>query len=148
MAAGRRILIIDDDPAFVKSTKLVLESHGYQVDSARDGDEGLATMELQKPDLVLLDIMMKWVLEGVHVSGEMLRREELRGIPIIMISSIVDSEYRDFFPQDQYLHVDTWLDKPVPPSKLVAEVERVLSRYERYRKASGEHRGGAEAQAG
>jgi DNA-binding response OmpR family regulator len=122
MTAGQRVLIVDDDVSYVKSTELVLESHGYQVDSARSGDEALAQMQLEKPDLVLLDIMMDWPLDGVNVSQEMLRHSELRGVPIIIVSSIVDSEYRDFFPQDQYLHADAWLDKPCPPSEIVAKV--------------------------
>ena len=127
MDSGDRVLIIDDDPAFVKATEVVLESHGYQVDSARDGDEGLAKMEQWKPDLVLLDVMMNWPLEGVHVSREMMKRKELRDIPIIMVTSIVDTQYRELFLQNEYLHIDSGLLKPCSPSALVAEVKRVLS---------------------
>ena len=130
MSSGQRVLVVDDDPAFVKATKVVLESHGYQVDTARDGDEGLAKMEQKKPDLVLLDVMMNWPLEGVHVSREMMRRKDLRGIPIIMITCIVDTQYRDTFLQNEYLHIDSGLFKPCSPSALVAEVKRVLSVYE------------------
>ncbi len=127
MDSEHRVLIIDDDPAFVKATEVVLESHGYQVDSARDGDEGLAKMEQWKPDLVLLDVMMNWPLEGVHVSREMMKRKELRDIPIIMVTSIVDTQYRELFLQNEYLHIDSGLLKPCSPSALVAEVKRVLS---------------------
>ncbi|MBC8264393.1 MAG: response regulator [Anaerolineales bacterium] len=127
MDSEHRVLIIDDDPAFVKATEVVLESHGYQVDSARDGDEGLAKMEQWKPDLVLLDVMMNWPLEGVHVSREMMKRKELRDIPIIMVTSIVDTQYRELFLQNEYLHIDSGLLKPCLPSALVAEVKRVLS---------------------
>jgi len=127
-----RILIIDDDPIFVKATTAVLESHGYQVDSAKGGDEGLAKMEEYKPDLVLLDIMMDWVLDGVSVSREMMGQRELRRIPIIMCTSIRSSEYRGAFPLDQYLHIDSWLDKPCPPDKLISEVEKVLARHKKY----------------
>jgi len=127
MDSGHRVLIIDDDPAFVKATEVVLESHGYQVDSARDGDEGLAKMEQRKPDLVLLDVMMNWPLEGVHVSREMMKRKELRDIPIIMVTSIVDTQHRELFLQNEYLHIDSGLLKPCSPSALVAEVKRILS---------------------
>ena len=139
MDAAYKILVIDDDPIFVKTTKAILESHGYQVDSAQDGDEGLAKMREDIPDLVLLDVMMGWVLEGVSVSREMMDEKELRGIPIIMVTSIRDSEYRGVFPQDEYLHINSWLDKPCAPSKLVSEIETTLSRHEKYRRAfSGE----------
>jgi len=139
MDAAYKILVIDDDPIFVKTTKAILESHGYQVDSAQDGDEGLAKMREDIPDLVLLDVMMGWVLEGVSVSREMMDEKELRGIPIIMVTSIRDSEHRGVFPQDEYLHINSWLDKPCAPSKLVSEIETTLSRHEKYRRAfSGE----------
>lgn len=133
MEAGYRILVIDDDPIFVKTTKAVLEAHGYVVDSAADGSEGLTKMVEDKPDLVLLDVMMDWPLEGVTVSREMMDRAELRRIPIVMVTSIRSSEYRGSFPLDKYLHIDSWLDKPCPPETLVEEVERVLARHERYR---------------
>jgi DNA-binding response OmpR family regulator len=138
MATGRKVLIVDDDPAYVTATELVLKAHGYEVESARDGDEALGKMKQHRPDVVLLDIMMDWALDGLHVTWEMLRQQQLHGVPIIIVSSIMDSEYRNMFPQDEYLHFDVWLDKPCPPSRLVAEVEEVLSRYERYRQGSSE----------
>jgi|YNPNPStandDraft_1061719.scaffolds.fasta_scaffold05416_9 DNA-binding response OmpR family regulator len=137
MNASHRILIIDDDPAFTKATKAVLEAHGYAVDEAKDGEEGLAKMRQQKPDLVLLDVMMAWPLEGVSVSREMMDQRDLQQIPIIMVTSIRSSEHRGAFPQDEYLHIDSWLDKPCPPERLLSEVERTLARHEKFkRKAS------------
>ena len=131
MAQDTRILIIDDDPAFAKSTKLVLESHGYEVDIARDGEEGLSKIEQQTPDMILLDVIMHWPLEGVDVSRELMTHKELRNTAIIMVTSIIESEYRDSFPQDEYLNIDAWLKKPLPPSELVDEVKRVLAHYQK-----------------
>jgi CheY-like chemotaxis protein len=127
-----RILIIDDDPIFVKATTAVLEAHGYQVDSAQGGDEGLTKMQEHTPDLVLLDVMMDWVLDGVSVSREMMDQKNLRRIPIIMCTSIRSSEYQGAFPQDEYLHIDSWLDKPCPPDRLVSEVEKTIARHRKY----------------
>ena len=138
MNSGQRVLIIDDDPIFVKSTRAILESHGYQVDDAHNREQALAKMGQQRPDLVLLDVMMDWVLEGVTVSQDMMSQRELQPIPIIMITSIRSSEYRGIFPQDQYLHIDSWLDKPCPPDKLVSEVKKMLARREKHQKASQE----------
>jgi DNA-binding response OmpR family regulator len=132
MDQKQRILIIDDDPIYVKSTKAVLESHGYQVDSASNGDAGLAKMKEEMPDLVILDVMMDWVLEGVTVSQEMMSQQELRGVPIIMVTSIRGSEYKGLFPQDQYLHINSWLDKPCAPDKLISEVGKTLARHKKY----------------
>jgi DNA-binding response OmpR family regulator len=132
MDQGHRILIIDDDPIYVKSTKAILESRGYRVDSAPNGDVGLSKIKEEMPDLVILDVMMDWVLEGVTVSQEMMGQDELRRVPIIMVTSIRSSEYRGLFPQDQYLHINSWLDKPCAPDKLVSEVEKTLARHMRY----------------
>ena len=144
MTGKHRILVIDDDPIFTKSAVAVLASRGYEVDSAPSGEEGLAKMKQTRPDLVLLDVMMSWPLDGVTVSQEMMSDKELQPIPIIMVTSIRDSEYMGLFPQDQYLHIDRWLDKPVPPDQLVTEVEETLERRTRRRKARGAQ---AEAQA-
>jgi CheY-like chemotaxis protein len=131
-----RILVIDDDPIFVKSTTAILEAHGYQVESASNREEGLAKMSEQKPDLLLLDVMMDWVLDGVSISREMMAERDLRRIPIVMVTSIMNSEYRGVFPQDEYLHIDSWLNKPCPPDKLVAEVEKTLERHQKYQEPS------------
>ena len=131
--SSARVLIIDDDPIYTKSTQAILESHGYQVDTAYGGDEGLSKMKKQTPDLVLLDVMMDWVLDGVSVSRAMMDDSALNKIPLIMVTSIRDSEYRGTFPQDQYLHIDSWLDKPCSPDKLVSEIEAVLARHEKYK---------------
>jgi len=133
MGSQYKVLIVDDDPLFVKSTRAILETHGYEVDSAGGGDEGLVKIRENKPDLVLLDVMMDWVLDGVSVSRSMMREPALQQIPIIMVTSIRDSEYRGSFPQDEYLHINSWLDKPCSPEKLVSEVETVLKRHERFK---------------
>ena len=132
MAVEPTILVVDDDPIFVKSTTAILESHGYRVHSAPNGEEALAKMNQEMPDLVILDVMMDWLLEGVTISQDMMDQSELRRIPIIMLTSIRSSEHRGVFPQDQYLHIDCWLDKPCPPDKLVSEVEKTLARHKEY----------------
>jgi DNA-binding response OmpR family regulator len=136
MGVQYKVLIVDDDPLFVKSTRVILETHGYEVDSAQGGDEALAKMREQTPDLVLLDVMMDWVLDGVSVSRTMMHERALQQVPIIMVTSIRDSEYRGSFPQDEYLHINSWLDKPCSPDQLVSEVEAVLKRHERFKAES------------
>lgn len=73
-------------------------------------------------------------LEGVTISQEMMNQRELQPIPIIMVTSIRSTEHQAVFPQDQYLHIDSWLDKPCPPDKLVSEIEKTLARHQRYGK--------------
>jgi len=133
VTADKSILVIDDDPIFLSTTKAVLESHGYKVETAQNGEEGMARMREEPPDLVLLDVMMSWLLEGVTISRDMMDDRELSRIPIMMVTSIRSSEHRGMFPQDEYLHISSWLDKPCSPDRLISEVETTLARYERHR---------------
>jgi CheY-like chemotaxis protein len=121
-----KILVVDDDPDFVAITKTVLKKHGYDVATATNGTQALQTMRRERPDLVLLDIMMSTVLDGLSVSDEMYSDPELKGVPIIMVSSISDTEHAAVFPTDEYIHMDAWISKPVQPDDLLKKVERAL----------------------
>ena len=131
-----RILIVDDDPDYVETTRAVLRSYGYALDVAHGGDEALAMMRKNPPDLVILDVIMSWPLEGVTVSREMMMQAKLRSIPILMVTSVRDSEYRELFPQDEYLHIDGWLDKPFSPENLLEQIQTILERHKKYQRAS------------
>jgi CheY-like chemotaxis protein len=120
------ILIVDDDPDFVDITTRILSTHGYSVLSAANGAEALSLMRQRKPDLVLLDIMMTTVLDGLSAGEEMQSDPELKDIPVIMISSIADTEYAAVFPSDSYLPMDEWISKPVRPEELLKKVRRHL----------------------
>jgi twitching motility two-component system response regulator PilH len=113
------ILIIDDDPDFAEIAKAALESDSFAVRCANTGPLGLAMMREKKPDLVFLDVIMVMPDEGVYVSEEMARDPDLQDVPIVMASSVAESEYSAFFPTDHTLHVDMFLDKPVPLRKLL-----------------------------
>lgn len=121
-----RILVVDDDPDFVDVTTRILEKNGYDVAIAASGDQALTAMRQQKPDLVLLDIMMSTILDGLSVSEEMQEDYELKDVPVIMISSISDTEHAAVFPSDQYLHMDAWITKPYKPDDLLKKIRQVL----------------------
>jgi CheY-like chemotaxis protein len=122
-----KVLVVDDDPDFVEITRMILELHGFQVASAMNGADAMALMRQSRPDLVVLDVMMSSVLDGLGVSEEMQADPELRNVPIVMVTSIANSQYADMFPTDQSLPVSAWLSKPVQPGDLVATIERCLS---------------------
>ncbi len=126
-----KILIVDDDPDFVEITRLILESNNYEVVSASDSSEALEKMHQEKPDLVLLDIMMTQVLDGLNVPREMLIDPDLERVPIIVVSCITSSPHIGEFPTDEYLAVDDWISKPVQPEVLLDKVKRYLKRYKR-----------------
>ncbi|MDI7276832.1 MAG: response regulator [Anaerolineae bacterium] len=119
------ILIVDDDPDFVAMTRTVLESAGYRVLSAASGNEALAVMRRQHPSLVVLDVMMEGLLDGLDASRAMRLDANLQRVPIVMVSSISSSEYAGMFPTDEYIPVDVFLSKPVNPARLLEEVARL-----------------------
>ena len=121
-----KILVVDDDPDFVAITSRVLTTAGHEVVTAANGMAALVAMHEQPPDLVLLDIMMSTILDGLDVSEEMRSDPDLKDVPIIMISSIADTEHAAVFPSDGYIHVDAWISKPIQPEDLLNKVSRHL----------------------
>lgn len=124
-----RILIVDDDPGFVKITKKVLASHGYEPYTAPSGAEALKIMRSAhfKPDLVLLNIMMDYMTEGFDASGAMRWDPTLRDIPVIVITSLTGVNSREISPSDDYVAVSGWLRKPVGAEVLLATVQETLA---------------------
>jgi CheY-like chemotaxis protein len=120
------ILVVDDDPDFVATTARVLETAGYNVATAANGAKALAAMRQQAPDLVLLDIMMSTILDGLGVSEEMQSDPALKDIPVLMVSSIAETEYAAVFPTDSYVHMDDWISKPIRPDDLLNKVQRYV----------------------
>jgi Lrp/AsnC family transcriptional regulator for asnA, asnC and gidA len=125
-APAPTILIVDDDPDFVEMTRVVLESAGYRAISAASGNEAVACMRRQHPSLVILDVMMEGLLDGLDASRAIKLDQSLQRIPIIMVSSIASSEYAGMFPTDEYLPVDAFLSKPINPARLLEEVRRLV----------------------
>jgi CheY-like chemotaxis protein len=122
-----KILVVDDDPDFVKVTRRVLEKAGHKVTSAANGSKALQTMRQDRPDVVLLDIMMSYILDGLDVSREMAADPELKDIPVIMVTSLTGTRGSGVFPTDEYVPADEWLSKPVDPQTLLDRVNGALS---------------------
>ena len=120
------VLIVDDDPDFVEIGRLVLEQGGYRVVSAANGEQGLAAVRRDRPDLVVLDVMMSGILDGLNASLRMKAEQGLKTTPILMVSSITSSEYAGMFPTDEYVPVEHFVSKPVSPQQLLSEVKRLL----------------------
>ncbi len=120
-----RILVVDDDPDFGEITRMILQAKGYDVQTAANARIGLELMRESPPDLVLLDVMMAGILDGIYVARTMREDPALCRIPIIMISSITSSPMADRFPTDEYLPIDTWISKPVQAEDLLRKVARL-----------------------
>jgi len=117
-----RILLIDDDVDFVKATTKVLESKPYEVIVAFDGKEGLEKARSEKPDLVLLDILMPKV-DGFAVADQFKKDGSLSKIPVVALTSFSDS-----YGQPFAFEVSDFIQKPVSPKDLLAKVEKHLER--------------------
>jgi len=120
------ILIIDDDPDFVDATRMVLEKEGYAVISSPGGKDGIQKAMDQKPDLIILDVMMDSVLDGVSTCRKMHGNPDTTDIPIVMVTSIANTDYAALFPTDEYIHMDAFLSKPVDPERLIKKIRRIL----------------------
>jgi CheY-like chemotaxis protein len=123
-----KILIVDDDPDFTDSTRIVLEKAGYNVINATSGDKGFKRAKEEKPDLIVLDVIMDSVLDGVSMSQSMYDDLEMREIPIVMVTSIANTDYAELFPTDDYLHIQAFLTKPVAPASLLKQVDKLLAK--------------------
>lgn len=121
-----KILVVDDDPDFVSATKIVLEKNDHEVISASSGDTGYQRAKDDRPDLVLLDVIMDTVLDGLSVSQRMHDDPELRNIPIIMVTSIANTDYAELFPTDEYIHINAFMSKPFSGEELMRQVNKYL----------------------
>ena len=118
-----RILIVDDDPSIRKFVRANLEARDYQTLMAIDGTEALQTIEMELPDLIILDIMMPKI-DGFEVCR---RLREWSQIPVIMLSARGDEEDK---VKCLDLGADDYLTKPFGVEELVARVKAVFRRTE------------------
>lgn len=123
-----KILIVDDDPDFVEYTRTVLENSDYRVVSAGNSDQGMLVLAREKPDLVVLDVIMSSVLDGLSMSERMADDPELKHVPIVMVTSIANTDYLALFPTDESIHIDAFLTKPIAPSELLRQIGRLVER--------------------
>ena len=127
MSTMRRVVCIEDEPEMIDLVKLILSRKGYQVVGAMGGREGLEAIAREKPDIVLLDLMMP-DMDGWEVYQKMKANDETKGIPVIVVTAKAQS-----IDKVLGLHiakVDDYLTKPFGPQDLLESVEKVLARRE------------------
>ena len=118
-----RILVADDDPLSIKLLNFRLRSVGHEVISAVNGGETLEIATREKPDLVLLDIMMP-VMNGFQVLRKLKSQEETKNIPVIMLTSKVQEKDVVFGLETG---AEDYITKPFSFAELNARVNRVLA---------------------
>ncbi len=112
--AAKMILMVDDDRDFVEAVSSYLESNGYRVVRAHDAAEGLKLAKMERPDLIIMDIMMKERTEGFFAVQELRRAPELEKIPVFVVTSLYTA-LGDFKiqPDGNWLAHDEFFTKPV-----------------------------------
>ena len=125
MAEAKTILLVDDDDVFVEAVTAVLESR-YRVRRAANGTEALRMIEEERPDLVILDVMMDHLSEGFDVARKLKGGPATEDLPIIMLTG-VDQVYNVRMEVDEsWVPCERYLEKPVAPDVLLEHVAEVL----------------------
>jgi len=126
MADKARILIVDDDPDLVEATKIVLETK-YDVITAAEGDAGVKKAKEEKPDLIILDVIMP-VKDGFTAAEQIKKDPELAEIPVIMLTSYAERKGETNIPASKgmSLEAEDYIEKPVKPEELLKRVEDLL----------------------
>jgi twitching motility two-component system response regulator PilH len=125
--AGKTALIIDDEPDVTTYHATLLADHGWNVLTANSGDEGLALARQEKPDVVLLDVMMP-ERGGLSTLIGFRKDPELKAVPVILVTGIQDaltSDFETFLERFKHYNPDGYVGKPIDPDQLISMLEDV-----------------------
>jgi len=126
-----KILVVDDDPDILEAISIILEANGYEVITARDGIDGLNKLKEEKPDLMILDLLMP-KLDGFGVCKKLKdpRWSKYANMPIIILSSVREEASRRRYELETglQLDVDDYVEKPIEHTILLERVENILKK--------------------
>jgi len=127
MSEKKKILLVDDDPDFVEAVRVIVESGGYAVRVAYDGQEGLEAVAEEKPDLIVLDVMMP-VMNGHETCARLKADAETAKIPIILLTAVADRVTTSTYSHRDMLksEAEDYLPKPVEPAELLELIKSWL----------------------
>ena len=123
-------MIVDDDQDLTASMQVILEKHRYAVVTANSKAEGLEKIRMEKPDLLILDVMMSTWQDGFEMARKLKNDPENKDTRILMLSAVKERTgigFKSTAGDPVWLPVDGFLDKPVETDKLLANVEELLS---------------------
>jgi DNA-binding response OmpR family regulator len=124
-----KILIVDDDPDIRDAASIILESAGHEVVTAQDGLEGLELLKAEKPDMMILDLLMP-KMDGFSVCKELqdTRWSKFRGMPILILTSVREEASRRRYELETGLELDVadYVEKPIAPELLLERVARLV----------------------
>ncbi len=125
------ILVVDDDADILATSRIILESHGYEVQTAASGRQAMELLVLCKPDLMLLDVMMGTDTEGFDLAYRLREDPEYKDLPIIMLTAFLDKVRTEGPGPFEFILGEQWpvewmFEKPLDSKKLLAKIEAVL----------------------
>lgn len=124
-----KILIVDDDPDIRDAASIILESAGHEVVTAQDGLEGLELLKAEKPDMMILDLLMP-KMDGFSVCKELqdTRWSRFRDMPILILTSVREEASRRRYELETGLELDVadYVEKPIAPEVLLERVARLV----------------------
>ncbi len=140
---SKKILIVDDEPDIIAFLSALLDENGYISVSAKDGTEGLELLRNEKPDLVLLDLMMP-KKSGITMFQELRKDPDLSSVPVVVVtgvSEVTGVDFRNFmFKQPmrdekkfvettgltKYTVPDGYIEKPIDPDELIRTIKEIF----------------------
>jgi CheY-like chemotaxis protein len=128
------VLVVDDDRLIITMVQDLLVSNGYRVVTAGNGKAGLAQAQREKPDLIILDLMMP-EMDGFEVTRQLRQDPEFRHLPIIILTSIADSDAREKALRNG---ADSYMIKPVNARLLLIQIRSLLLLRPRHLSQRGE----------
>ena len=137
MEKSLKIVMIDDNPDFLFTMETFLKKNGFEVHTAEDGQKGLEIIRKERPDLVLLDIMMETLFSGFEVCKAVRSDDDLKYIPIIGISAMgeeLDIDYSQW-PDYEYFRPDAFLDKPIDKQRLLQLIPEVIQKAQKRKRS-------------
>ena len=125
---SQKILLVDDDVDLIEMNRAFLTNNGYDVLYAYNGTDGFEIAQKEKPDLIVLDVMMTDVGEGFEVARLLKKGENTKDIPIIMLTSVNQEHGFNLTigPDATWNPVDEFIEKPFGPSKLLSKIKKMI----------------------
>lgn len=133
MTKQYEILVVDDDMDIRDALQIILEKNGYGVRLAKNGKEALEELNIRKPDLMILDVMMSTDTEGFDLAYELKNTPDFANLPIIMLTSFMEKVRADGPDQFQHILGEEWpakwlFEKPVDTARLLKKLEGILGK--------------------
>ena len=136
MEKSIKVVLVDDNTDYLFTMETFLSRNGFEVKTSDDGQKGLELIREERPDVVLLDVMMETLFSGFEVCKQMRVDDNLKDIPIIGISGMGDELGIDYkqYPDYDYFKPDAFLDKPVDKQKLLRLIPETIKKAKKLKK--------------